>query len=47
MRKGVPISAAPPAFVDITWTSIANVYYELGTLKNHPNREIQKALGFN
>jgi hypothetical protein len=29
---GLRISAAAPAFVDITWMSIANVYYELGTL---------------
>jgi hypothetical protein len=27
-----PVSAAPPAFVDITWMSIANMYYELGSL---------------
>ena len=26
------VFAAPPAFVDITWMSIANVYYELGPL---------------
>ena len=25
-----PIAAAPPAFVDITWMSITNMYYELG-----------------
>ena len=24
--------AAPPAFVDITWMSISNMYYELGSL---------------
>jgi hypothetical protein len=24
--------AAPPAFVDITWMSISNMYYELGPL---------------
>lgn len=28
----VPAAAAPPAFVDITWMSIANVYYEMGPL---------------
>ena len=27
-----PVLAAAPAFVDITWMSIANVYYELGAL---------------
>jgi L-ascorbate metabolism protein UlaG (beta-lactamase superfamily) len=26
------VSAAPPAFVDITWMSISNMYYELGPL---------------
>ena len=24
--------AAPPAFVDITWMSISNMYYEMGSL---------------
>jgi L-ascorbate metabolism protein UlaG (beta-lactamase superfamily) len=28
-----PVSAAGPAFVDITWFSISNVYYEIGPLK--------------
>ncbi len=27
-----PVFAAPPSFVDITWMSIANMYYELGPL---------------
>ena len=27
-----PPLAAPPAFVDITWMSISNMYYELGPL---------------
>ena len=27
-----PMFAAPPAFVDITWMSISNMYYELGPL---------------
>lgn len=27
-----PTFAAPPAFVDITWMSISNMYYELGSL---------------
>ena len=27
-----PTFAAPPGFVDITWMSISNMYYELGTL---------------
>ena len=27
-----PVSAAPPSFVDITWMSIANMYYEIGSL---------------
>ena len=27
-----PVLAAPPDFVDITWMSIANIYYELGPL---------------
>ena len=27
-----PTFAAPPAFVDITWMSISNMYYELGPL---------------
>ena len=27
-----PVSGAPPSFVDITWMSIANLYYELGSL---------------
>lgn len=27
-----PLFAAPPAFVDITWMSISNMYYELGPL---------------
>ncbi|HKY19628.1 MAG TPA: hypothetical protein VJM31_00290 [Vicinamibacterales bacterium] len=26
------VSAAPPSFVDITWMSISNMYYELGSL---------------
>lgn len=29
----VPLSAAVPTHVDITWMSIANVYYELGPLR--------------
>ena len=28
-----PASAAGPSFVDITWFSISNMYYELGPLK--------------
>ena len=28
-----PASAAGPSFVDITWFSISNVYYEIGPLK--------------
>ena len=28
-----PVSGAPPTFVDITWMSIANLYYELGPLR--------------
>src|SRR5678815_1833118 len=28
-----PLSAAGPSFVDITWMSISNTYYELGPLK--------------
>ena len=27
----LPVAAAPPAFVDITWMSISNMYYELGS----------------
>ena len=27
-----PVLAAPPSFVDITWMSISNMYYELGSL---------------
>lgn len=29
----VPARAAGPAYVDLTWMSIANVYYELGSLR--------------
>src|SRR5262245_6109388 len=29
----VAVQAAGPAFVDITWMSISNVYYELGSLR--------------
>jgi hypothetical protein len=29
----IPIAAAGPSFVDITWFSISNMYYELGPLK--------------
>ncbi len=29
----LPLRAAPPAFVDMTWMSISNMYYELGPLK--------------
>ena len=32
MWTAMPISAAGPAYVDITWMSIANTYYELGPL---------------
>ena len=32
MWTAMPISAAGPAYVDITWMSVANVYYELGPL---------------
>jgi hypothetical protein len=28
-----PLFAAPPRFVDITWMSIANLFYELGSLR--------------
>jgi len=30
----LPLRSAPaPAFVDMTWMSIANMYYEIGSLK--------------
>jgi len=33
LALGLGLKAAPPAYVDITWFSISNVYYELGPVK--------------
>src|SRR3954451_10177917 len=35
-------SAARPSFVDITWVSVSNMYYEVGGLKKIPDGYITR-----